>query len=335
MIAAGIDPGTSSYEIVAIEGEKVVYTSTLPTKEVRESPNKLIDEIAKSGAEIIAGLSGYGLPIKKFSELDDVDIFLMTLNLEKEASIGLRKLVEIAKSENLNVYTVPGIIHLPTVPTWRKMNKIDIGTADKLCSVVLAAYELSKEVALHDLNFILAEVGYGFNAFIAVKEGMIVDGVGGTSGFPGYSSLGSMDSELAYLIGSFPKKLIFSGGVKNFARDWNMKEKEFEILAEFVLKGLRVVETSVDKAEFCILSGKFARSIKKYISEHYQTRILRGFGKGKQSAQGAAIIANGIAGGEFKGIVEHLKIFEAEGTVLDYITSDIVNYLKEGLKRIS
>ncbi|MEM2086826.1 MAG: DUF1464 family protein, partial [Archaeoglobaceae archaeon] len=72
---------------------------------------------------------------------------------------------------------------------------------------------------------------------------------------------------------------------------------------------------------YCILSGKFAKDLEKVISEHYNTEILKGFGKGKQSAQGAGVIANAIAGGEFEPIVRHMEIFSAKGTVLDYLSS--------------
>jgi len=106
-----------------------------------------------------------------------------------------------------------------------------------------------------------------------------------------------------------------------------------EVLSEFVLKGLRAVEVSVGKADLCVLSGRFAEDVRKTVEEYYDVVMLEGFGRGKQSAQGAAIVANAIAGGECRGIVEHMEIFEARGTVLDYITSDVLRYLREGMQR--
>uniref|UniRef100_A0A7C3RBY5 DUF1464 domain-containing protein n=1 Tax=Archaeoglobus fulgidus TaxID=2234 RepID=A0A7C3RBY5_ARCFL len=334
MISAGIDPGTGSYDVVAIEKGKVVYRKKLKTEEVRASPEIVIDAIEESGAEIAAGLSGYGLPVKPFSELDDVDMLLMTLNFELERAIGLRKIIKAVKERNVNLYTIPAVIHLPTVPPWRKMNRIDIGTADKLCSAVLAVAKLSEEEELTKLNFILAEVGEGFNAFIAVRNGRIVDGMGGTTSFPGYSSLGAMDAELAYLIGEFPKKLIFRGGIKSFAEDWKLGDRDvINILSEFVMKGIKAMEVSVD-ADFYVLSGRFAPEMLRKLREgEKEVKLLGGFGKGKQSAQGAAIIANAIAGGEYKEIVDYMRILEAKGTVLDYITSDIMEHVRRGIRR--
>ena len=49
-------------------------------------------------------------------------------------------------------------------------------------------------------------------------------------------------------------------------------------------------------------------------------RPLAGFAsRAKQGAQGAAVIADGLAGGSRRGLVERLGIREAEGTVLDHL----------------
>ncbi|MEM2727279.1 MAG: DUF1464 family protein [Archaeoglobaceae archaeon] len=324
----GVDAGTKSYEIFAIKNGEFLAES-FESELVRENPLALVEAIKSYEADIYAGLSGYGIPIKNFSQLTDKDLFLMTLNLDAERSIGLRSVIEAIRKSGLNFYTIPGVIHLPTVPEWRKFNKIDMGTSDKLCSAVLAVLQLSEEIEIEKQNFILAEIGYGFSSFIAVKNGKIVDGVGGTSGFPGYSSLGSIDAELAYLLGSFPKKLIFTGGIKSFVEEHG--GNALDLLAEFVLKGLKVVEVSIGKADLCMLSGKFAKDLEKVIGDYYETEILKGFGIGKQSAQGAGVIANAIAGGEFKPLVKQMEIFSASGTVLDHLSAGLKTKVLEKL----
>jgi predicted butyrate kinase (DUF1464 family) len=40
----------------------------------------------------------------------------------------------------------------------------------------------------------------------------------------------------------------------------------------------------------------------------------------KQAAEGAAIIANGLAGGRYERLVDVLRLRESEGTILDYVT---------------
>jgi len=335
VIFAGIDPGTSSYEIFALKDEKPLDKFTIPTKEVKKNPEILINALKEIDADVIAGLSGYGMPIKKFSELSEQDFFLMTLNKDKNSAMGMRRLIDIAIKEDLNIYTIPGVIHLPTIPEWRKMNKIDMGTADKLCSVCLAFYQLGIE-RVKKANLILVEAGYGFNSFISIKNGKVVDGIGGTSGFPAFSSLGSMDSELAYLLKPFPKSLLFTGGIKSYLRDRGLNVKKIEdignyykILAEYIIKGIKVAEVSLGDVDSVILSGKvFGLSeILDEVKKYYRITLLKGFGKAKQSAEGAAIIANGIGGGKFKEIIEQLEIHKAKGSVLDYICSDLKQYL--------
>jgi predicted butyrate kinase (DUF1464 family) len=39
----------------------------------------------------------------------------------------------------------------------------------------------------------------------------------------------------------------------------------------------------------------------------------------KEGAQGAAVIADGLAGGTNRGVVEALRLREASGTVLDHL----------------
>lgn len=342
MIAAGIDAGTWSYDIFALKDGKPYYSASLPTSEVRRNPRVLLYAISEIQADLIAGLSGYGLPVKRFSELSDEDIFLMTLNKDKKTAMGLRTLIDLARKENLNIYTIPAVIHLPTVPFWRKLNRIDMGTSDKLCSVALALCQLSREIPYEEQSFVLVEAGYGFNAFIAVEGGKVVDGIGGTSGFPSFSSLGSMDGELAYLISNFPKSLLFSGGVRSLARDRGIEierieeisDEMAEWLCEFILKGVRAVEVSVEDRGLLISSGRLfdVPEFEKLFTEKakefgYEVMRLKGFERAKQSAEGAAIIADGLAGGVFEEIVNQLEIRRADGTVFDYITSDIKMYL--------
>ncbi len=338
VISAGIDAGTYTFEIFVLEGDRPLLKRTLLTSEVKRNPEIVLKALKEINPDVIAGLSGYGLPVKRFSELSDMDLSLMTLNFDKTI-MGVRKLIELIKKSELGeiTWTIPGIIHLPTIPEYRKINRIDMGTSDKLCSVALAVYELAMNGISYDKqNFVLVEAGYGFNAFIAVKGGRIVDGIGGSSGFPAFSSLGALDGELAYLLQNFPKSLLFSGGIKSLLRDRGYKIDKLEDLpdfavkwlCEFIIKGIRAIGVSLDNYTV-IVSGRFFDLFYDEFLEFSGVKAvkLRGFGFAKRSAEGAAIIANGLAGGRFKEIVDWLKIREAKGTVLDYITSDVRRFL--------
>ena len=49
-------------------------------------------------------------------------------------------------------------------------------------------------------------------------------------------------------------------------------------------------------------------------------RLLRGFAAvAKQGAQGAALMADGLAGGRHANLVSRLRVAEARGTVLDHL----------------
>ena len=337
-VAVGVDAGTHTFEIFVLEEDKPLLKRTFLTSEVRKNPEIVLRALEDINPDVIAGLSGYGLPVKKFSELSDEEVSLMTLNFDKTV-MGVRKLIELIRRSEIGekTLTIPGIIHLPTIPEYRKINRIDMGTSDKLCSVALAVYELAKSGISYDKqNFVLVEAGYGFNAFIAVKCGRIVDGIGGTSGFPAFSSLGALDGELAYLLRNFPKSMLFSGGIKSWLIDKGYRIDKIEDLpdfavkwlCEFIMKGVRAVSVSLEDYVI-IVSGKFFDLFYDEFAEFGGVKVikLRGFGFAKQSAEGAAIIANGLAGGRFKKIVDWLKIWEAKGTVLDYITSDVRRFL--------
>ena len=40
----------------------------------------------------------------------------------------------------------------------------------------------------------------------------------------------------------------------------------------------------------------------------------------KEGAEGAAILANGIAGGKYRELIENLGVFDSSGTIFDYLT---------------
>lgn len=319
MVKVGVDAGTKSYGVFVLE-ERKLYE--FESSEVRENPESFVEFLKELNPEVGAGLSGYGLPIKNFKELTDKDIFLMTL--KKEGSyIGMSSVIRRIRDEELNFFTIPGVIHLNTVPAYRKVNRIDMGTSDKVCSAALALAEFGEG------DFILAEIGYGFNAFLALKNGKIVDGIGGSSGFPSHLSVSAIDAELACLM-RVTKDVVFSGGLKSFFEDRG-EEFSFEAFAEWILKGIYAMKAVVDE-NFVVLSGRFAKEVKKFIAERFDVKILKGFESGKQAAEGAAIIADGLSGGEYKEIVERLELRRASGCIFDYVTSDLKKFFFEKLE---
>ena len=343
----GIDPGTKSFDFCGMEDDLVVLNESVLSEEIAENPLRFVEVVKSIDADYIVGPSGYGLPVKKLCALDKKDLFLLTLVKPEElGSIsvlsGMQKSFAILLKEDIPMYFIPGVIHLPTVPDHRKLNKIDMGTADKLCCAVLGIWDQANkfDIGYDNASFILAEVGFGYTSAIAVAGGRIVDGIGGTTGSPGYSSLGSMDGELAYLLGNFSKTLLFDGGVSSLigkkitpeelARKKNTSSEyvqAWDCLIEGAVKDVLMLLSSVPKPKEILLSGRLSRipDVVNELTERLEwiapSRRVEGTTKDvKEAAQGAALIANGLAGGRYKPLVDNLKLREAKGTVLDYIS---------------
>jgi predicted butyrate kinase (DUF1464 family) len=291
--------------------------------------------------------SGFGLPLKNVSELTEEDIFLTLLKFrkkEKDELLGLGKILRLIKKENIPGVIVPGVKHLPTVPRYRKINKIDLGTADKLCTSVVG---IRDQMETHDIpstetSFIMVEIGYGFTAVLAIENGQIIDGIGG-SNIMGFRACGSLDGELAYLIRDIKKKNIYKGGVAYIAGYSDLSLKEISILAEKdeqTKTAFNAYLSSVKKAVFGI-SSSFSKKEKvneillagrgvniKYIRENVigalediaPVRSMKSYSQiAKRAAQGASFIANGLLKGEYEPIMNNLKIRGSSGSILDDI----------------
>lgn len=341
MRAMGIDPGTGSFDFFGMDGSKVIIDATIPVSEVAENPFVLIDRIKDIlPLDIIVGPSGYGLPVTPINMMADKELDLMVPD-DKSISLydGIRMVLRLMKKDGLPVYFTPGVIHLPTVPSYRKANKIDMGTADKVCCVALAIKDQAEyyNIPYSQTSFILVEMGYAFNAVIAVDGGKIVDGIGGTSGGPGFMTLGGMDSELAARLGNFPGAVLFSGGVKDATGKEDLTPEELAcnqhkfssawyMLLESVLKSIAAMTVAVDNPREILLSGRLSRipeivqALNACLIKNGGVRAMRRQAKtAKEAAEGAFILAEGLMQGQYQPIVDSLEIKKASGNIFDYI----------------
>ncbi len=308
VVFAGVDAGTKSYKIVWFESPDKLRFEELPTENVKKSPKLFVKKLEDLNADVYAGLSGYGLPIKHFSEITEFEIKLMTLTFEKKESVGLRKLVNLISKSELNFYTIPAVIHLNTVPAYRKFFRIDMGTYDKLCTALSIVYDYGMK------NMVVVDAGYGYTAFMAIENGCIVDGFGGTSFLPTYRSSGCIDAEVAYLLGKFEKDLIKTG-LRNFFEE----DVAFKAYIENVLKGVNAIKVSIKDIDNIIVSGRFAKKIGD--ATNYKIYEKNKFA----SAFGAAIVACAISKKirKIRELTERAGVFSAQGTVLDYLPDKV------------
>ena len=344
----GVDPGTVSIDVCGLDDGRLFLDESYATSLALADPARLVAMLeSHAPLDLVAGPSGYGLPLRRARELSDADLRLAYLTADGESGGigGLRSLARALAASDLPVVFTPGVIHLPTVPAHRKVNRVDMGTADKVCATALAVrdYATRHGCAITDASLLHIELGGAFSAAIAVERGQIVDGAGGSSGPMGAHAAGALDGEVAYLAGRVTKQMLFEGGAASVARaddddalDWlatpatpSAKVAWFAFM-EGIIKSVVALLVSAPSAREVVLSGRVASFprvrddlARRLFTVAPQLTIhqLRGFARNaKQGAQGAALIANGLAGGREADLVQTLGIQRASGTVLDHLT---------------
>lgn len=360
--AVGIDSGTKTMDIFGFDDKdgSIIIDVAIPRDEITKSAKLVIEKLREAQnrfgkIDAIVGPSGYGMQLKKVQDASDEEIaeasFVTEADIKRRLRIiGLRELmVMLREADDLNAYFTQGIIHLVTVPKYRKLNKIDMGTSDKLLSVVLAVKDQAERLKIPygETSFILLEVGFGYTSALAVQNGQVIDAMAGTAGFPSFLGMGFLDSEVAYAVANstddFSKQLLFAGGVASFAGIDPSKPLEdfikdaktnprvkagYELMLESIIKDVAALLPSVKPKEI-IFSGRFTRipefnaDLTVELSGFFaETGLKSGIsilqGKAavtKQAAEGAAVFANGLAGGKYKQLIDTMRLKESEGTV--------------------
>src|SRR5437763_396657 len=341
----GIDPGTVSIDLCGLEDGRLFLDRSIPTSDALADPARFVRLLEDAGpVDLVAGPSGYGLPLTRARDATDGDLRLALLGPPGEAGGigGLGALLRALARSGLPVVLTPGVLHLPTVPAHRKVNRVDMGTADKVCAVALAVVDQARRLGrpLSATSFVLLELGGAFTAAVAVAGGRIVDGAGGSAGALGLRGAGALDGEVAFLAGRVSKALLFRGGVTTVA-GWEEETEPIDRLARPTTPRERVasdaliestVKTAValalsvpGTAEFVLL-GRLATvaavgaAIRLRHDPVAISHVLDGFAAvAKPAAQGAALLADRLARGARRARVELLPSREARGSVLDHL----------------
>src|SRR5215213_4072199 len=144
MRVIGIDPGTVTVDLCGLDNGRVFLDRSLPTTEALADPALIAGLLGAAGPlDLVAGPSGYGLPLTAARDLTDRDLRLAYLAPDGEPGGigGLRSLMRLLARSSIPVVLTPGVVHLPSVPAHRKVNRVDMGTADKVCAAALAIRE--------------------------------------------------------------------------------------------------------------------------------------------------------------------------------------------------
>jgi predicted butyrate kinase (DUF1464 family) len=339
---AGVDPGTFSFDVCALDGGEVVLEQSFRTADVSADPALLVDALVDNGPfELVLGPAGYGLPLVPVERVGDRELALMVLVREDEphspAGIGgMRSIVRALVAAGLPLVFGPGAIHLPTIPAHRKWNRIDLGTADKVASVALCIADQARRlgVGFAETSFVMLELGGAFSAALAVDGGCIVDGLGGSAGPIGARACGALDAEVAYLIGAaMSKRTVFSGGaldpqgeldlsqgLEGLRRDPRHREG-WLALQEGAAKVALALTISVPAPREILVAGRLAEA--PGMREALAARLAHVAPvhdvHRPAAAHGAAVLADGLAGGRYAALVERLGVRDASGTALDYL----------------
>ncbi len=337
----GIDPGTVSFDLCLLEDREVRFEESIPSTVVAERPENMAEKCLSLEPNVIIAPSGYGLPNRRLSEISEREMFELTLVREGDSVPvldGMKKFFAIMKKSGLEILFLPGVIQLPTVPRWRKFNKIDMGTADKLCIGALSVEMVSqmKGVTYSEVNHICIELGGGYNCVITIEKGRIINGIGGTLfPGPGFMNAGAMDGEIAYLLRDFEKSLLFQGGASYLAGSASLPiegltresyPEAFNAFIEGVLFAVCSQRALLESREI-YLSGRLTSyenicdPLRVCLEElGYTVSPLPTLSnKSKAAAQGYAMVGNGLYGGYYEPLVKHMMIDQAEGSVIDYV----------------
>jgi predicted butyrate kinase (DUF1464 family) len=258
---------------------------------------------------------------------------------ERVGIAGMRTIVRALIAADIPLVFGPGAIHLPTVPAYRKWNRIDLGTADKVASVALGIVDQAQRlgIAYAETSFVMLELGGGFSAAMAVDAGRIVDGFGGSAGPIGARACGALDAEVAYLIGgALSKRTVFSGGALNPGGEADLGAPDalprlredpsaregWLALEEGAAKAVLALTASVPAPREVLVSGRLAAApgLLDALAERLRhVAPVRPALAVKTAARGAALLADGLAGGPYAPLVDSMALREARGAVLDHL----------------
>ena len=336
---AGVDPGTLSFDVCALDGGQVVLERSFRTADVGADPQLLVTALADVGPfELVLGPAGYGLPLVPVAEVGERELALMLLLREDEPHGhvgvgGMRSIVRSLMASGLPLVFGPGAIHLPTIPAYRKWNRIDLGTADKVASTALCVADQAGRlgVGFGETSFVMLELGGAFSAALAVDGGRIVDGLGGSAGPIGARACGALDAEAAYLLGAaLSKQTVFSGGALEGAdlsaglealrRDPRHREG-WLALEEGAAKAALALTASAPAPREILVAGRLAQApgmvdaLGARLAHVAPVRIATELA----AARGAAVLADGLVGGRYAALVERLGVRDASGSVLDHL----------------
>ncbi len=341
---AGVDPGTVSFDLCVLQDGEPVLEQVFQAGALSQDSGPLLQALIRHGPyDLIYGPSGYGLPLMAAAAIGERELAEMVLvrpdETHADAGVGgLRSLLRALVNSGLPVVFGPGVIHLPSVPPHRKYNRIDMGTADKVCAAACAIADQSARlgIAPHESSMIMLELGGAFTAALAIDSGQIVDGMGGSSGPLGVRAAGALDGEVAYLLAPVLRKdTLYTGGALDPRGSLGSADLDalwasadlaegWAALREAAAKAVRALLVSVPAPREIVVSGRLARlpalgeALAGSLADVAPLHPIVP-SRASAAAHGGALLADGLAGGRHAALAQALRLREASGTALDHL----------------
>jgi predicted butyrate kinase (DUF1464 family) len=201
------------------------------------------------------------------------------------------------------------------------VNTVDLGTADKVAVAALALWFDSHERGGPERStFAVVEIGTTFTAVLVVQNGRIVDASAGSRGPVGIRSGGAWDGELAYWRGPLSKQDLFQGGLEDLG------PLGPDAFRESLTKHVAGVH-SITPFDRLFLSGE---GLKRPGIAGLAGEALARFGElrplpslpgawVKHAAQGSALLADALAGGQFAPVAKALDLYSARGSIWESV----------------
>ena len=330
---AGVDPGTISFDVCVLDDGEVILERSFSTEAVGADPAPLVETLTGHGPyQLVLGPAGYGLPLVPAERVGERELELMVLLRADEPRGrvgigGMRTITRALIAAGLPLVFGPGAIHLPTIPAYRKWNRIDLGTADKVASAALCIADQSRRLGVDvaDTSFVMLELGGAFSAALAIDAGRIVDGLGGSAGPIGARACGALDAEVAYLLGAaLSKRTVFSGGALDPRGELDPAEARdregWLALEEGAAKAALALTVSAPDPREILVTGRLAHApgVLDALGERLAT-VAPVRSVAKAAARGAAVLADGLAGGRHAALVDRLGVRDASGCALDHL----------------
>ena len=220
------------------------------------------------------------------------------------------------KSINLNSYCLPQIKELPTIPAYRKLNRLQMGAAGQLCTVAMLIYRLfERETAWSEMNFLLLEVQQDSVSIQVVEDGQIVNGLSGMADVSEIRLHLRLDGNFSYSFGSDHRESTYRSDWLNpvdaskheLVNGHARKYAFWEGLAQ-ELAGLMAIHHCED----IVVLGQRKEAVIEWFDDIYQLYHFPykdSDRPGFEAATGAAIVAEGLAhNGLAAEVVERLQI---------------------------